>query len=89
VSLRNAADSVSLSVRDEGLGIAPEYHKKIFEKFFRVPTGDIHNAKGYGLGLNYVSSVIRSHEGTIVVESEPGKGSCFTVTLPRQEAAGT
>ncbi len=87
VSLRNATDSVSLSVKDEGLGIAPEYHKKIFEKFFRVPTGDVHNAKGYGLGLNYVASVIRSHEGTIAVESEPGKGSCFTITLPRQGAA--
>ena len=87
VSLQNSDDSVRLSVKDQGLGIAPEYHKKIFEKFFRVPTGDVHNAKGYGLGLNYVASVIRSHDGTIIVESEPGKGSCFTITLPRQGAA--
>ncbi len=84
VSLKNAVDSVSLSVKDEGLGIAAEYQKKIFEKFFRVPTGDVHNTKGYGLGLNYVASVIRSHGGRIDLQSEPGKGSCFTITLPRQ-----
>jgi len=87
VSLNNAVDSVSLSVKDEGPGIAPEYQKKIFEKFFRVPTGDVHNAKGYGLGLNYVASVMKSHEGTINVESTLGKGSCFTITLPRQTGA--
>ncbi|MBT1710040.1 HAMP domain-containing histidine kinase [Fulvivirgaceae bacterium PWU5] len=84
VSLKNAVNSVSLSVKDEGLGIAAEYQKKIFEKFFRVPTGDVHNTKGYGLGLNYVASVIRSHGGRIDVQSEPGKGSCFIITLPRQ-----
>jgi two-component system phosphate regulon sensor histidine kinase PhoR len=84
VSLKNAADSVCLSVKDEGLGIAAEYQKKIFEKFFRVPTGDVHNTKGYGLGLNYVASVVRTHGGRIDVQSELGKGSCFTITLPRQ-----
>ncbi|MBT1689811.1 sensor histidine kinase [Dawidia soli] len=86
VSLKNAADSVSLSVKDEGLGIAAEYQKKIFEKFFRIPTGDVHNTKGYGLGLHYVASVIRSHGGRIDLQSKPGKGSCFTIILPRQGA---
>ncbi len=75
---------LNLLVQDNGIGIAPEYQSKVFEKFFRVPTGDVHNVKGYGLGLNYVSSVVQKHGGKIEVESEPGQGSCFKVVLPKK-----
>ena len=74
--------SIVLTVADNGMGIASEYQGKIFDKFFRVPTGDKHNIKGYGLGLSYVAEVVKSHKGAISVDSEPGKGSTFTVTLP-------
>ena len=76
-------DAVVLTVADKGIGIAPGYKNKIFEKFFRVPTGDTHNAKGYGLGLSYVAHVVEKHYGQILVDSTPGGGTKFTITLPR------
>jgi two-component system phosphate regulon sensor histidine kinase PhoR len=79
-------DIVELKVTDNGIGIAKEFQRKIFDKFFRVPMGDRHNIKGYGLGLSYVSEIVRRHMGYIEVESEPGKGTRFTVKLPRKEA---
>lgn len=80
----NANESeISLSVTDKGIGIAPEYQNKVFDKFFRVPTGDTHNVKGYGLGLNYVASVVKQHSGQIAVQSEMGQGSTFCITLPK------
>lgn len=85
VTLKNLSDSVVFSVADQGLGIAPEYQKRIFEKFFRVPTGNIHNIKGYGLGLSYAAQVIRHHRGSLTVESALGKGSTFVITLPKNE----
>lgn len=72
----------TLSVKDNGLGIDPAYKDKVFEKFFRVPTGDRHNIKGYGLGLSYVAHIVRQHNGHIHVESEAGKGSEFIIKLP-------
>jgi two-component system, OmpR family, phosphate regulon sensor histidine kinase PhoR len=77
---------VELRVSDNGIGIANEYRSKIFEQFFRVPGGDKHNIKGYGLGLSYVNHIIRRHQGFIEVESELGKGSTFTVKVPFEEA---
>ncbi len=75
-----------LRISDNGVGIATEYKTKIFYKFFRVPTGDRHNIKGYGLGLSYVNDILKRHHGFIEVESEPGKGSTFIVKLPYKEA---
>jgi two-component system, OmpR family, phosphate regulon sensor histidine kinase PhoR len=79
-------DIIELKVSDNGIGIAKEYQRKIFDKFFRVPMGDRHNIKGYGLGLSYVSEIVQRHMGFIVVDSEIGKGTSFTIKLPRKEA---
>ncbi|MEJ7643622.1 MAG: HAMP domain-containing sensor histidine kinase [Chryseolinea sp.] len=84
ISLTCSPHTVGFEIKDEGPGIAKEYHGKIFEKFFRVPGGNVHNTKGHGLGLNYVAEVIKKHHGTINVESTLGNGSCFTVELPKK-----
>ena len=73
---------LELKVSDNGIGIAHQYQGKVFDKFFRVPMGDKHNIKGYGLGLSYVAEIVKKHEGTIHVESVLGKGSAFIVKLP-------
>ena len=72
-----------ISVSDNGIGIPREYHRKIFEKFFRVPTGNIHNVKGYGLGLNYVKMIAKAHKWRLRVDSELNKGSIFTLIIPQ------
>ncbi len=83
VELKGAEDSVILSVKDNGIGIPTAYKGKIFDKFFRVPHGDTHNAKGYGLGLSYVAQVVERHKGAIEVQGEPGEGANFIITLPK------
>jgi two-component system phosphate regulon sensor histidine kinase PhoR len=71
-----------ITVQDKGIGIPTEYFNKIFDKFFRVPSGDVHNHKGYGLGLSFVKNVIEKHKGKIEVKSNLHEGSEFTITIP-------
>ena len=78
----NNYSGINLQIKDDGKGISNEFQDKIFDKFFRVPTDDVHDTKGHGLGLSYVAAVVRLHGGTISVESEEGIGTSFTIFLP-------
>jgi two-component system, OmpR family, phosphate regulon sensor histidine kinase PhoR len=79
----NNYSGINLQIKDDGKGISKVFQDKIFDKFFRVPTDDVHDTKGHGLGLSYVAAVVRLHGGTISVESEEGIGTCFNVFLPK------
>jgi two-component system phosphate regulon sensor histidine kinase PhoR len=74
--------SIVFSIKDNGIGIDKKYQRKIFEKFYRVPTGNIHNVKGFGIGLSYVKDIVLSHKGSITVKSELHKGTTFNITFP-------
>ena len=82
VTTKNTEGYLELSVQDNGIGIASSEKEKIFDKFYRVPTGNIHNAKGFGLGLSYVKGIVEKHHGRISVQSIQGSGSTFRIILP-------
>ena len=82
VSTASEQDYAVLRVEDHGIGIAKQDQAHIFEKFYRVSTGDVHDVKGFGIGLNYVSQVVALHHGRISLDSTPGQGTTFTIQLP-------
>lgn len=82
VKTSNHGNLLRIAIKDNGIGISKEQQKHIFDKFYRVPTGDIHDVKGFGLGLNYVLYVVEAHQGRISVESELEKGSTFIIEIP-------
>jgi two-component system phosphate regulon sensor histidine kinase PhoR len=89
IATRSDDQGVTLSVADNGIGIAPSEQRKIFDRLYRVPTGNIHNAKGFGLGLSYVRTVVERHGGRIKVESVPGSGSTFHIFIPFEHVRTT
>jgi len=82
ITSSNNSRGVLIAVEDNGIGMTKAVQSKIFERFYRQTSGNIHNVKGFGLGLNYVKAVLEANRGTISVQSEPGKGSRFEVFLP-------
>ena len=85
VQTYNHGKSICIKIQDNGIGMNKETAKRVFEKFYRAHTGNIHNVKGFGLGMSYVKTVVDVHKGKIKVESTLGKGSCFTVEVPLAE----
>lgn len=82
ISVKDGEKALVLEVGDNGIGVREDDQKKIFEKFFRVPTGNVHNVKGFGLGLNYVKQIIEAHRGKITLKSHLGEGCTFRIYLP-------
>lgn len=82
VNTLNRDGGIVISVADRGIGMSKSVQSKIFERFYRQASGDIHDVKGFGLGLNYVKAIVDAHKGVITVSSEPGKGSKFEIYLP-------
>jgi two-component system phosphate regulon sensor histidine kinase PhoR len=82
VTTINENDSLVVGIEDNGIGINTSNQKKIFDKLYRVPDGNLHNFKGFGLGLSYVKTIVEKHGGKVRLESEPEKGTKFEVILP-------
>ncbi|NQV02024.1 MAG: HAMP domain-containing histidine kinase [Bacteroidia bacterium] len=82
VTTGNRSGQFFFQVEDKGMGMSQDVQKRVFDKFFRVTTGNVHNIKGFGLGLSYVKAIVLTHQGEIQLTSEPGKGSRFIISLP-------
>ncbi|WP_339702954.1 HAMP domain-containing sensor histidine kinase [Algoriphagus aquimarinus] len=85
IEAKDDVDQVFITIKDEGIGMNKDAQRKIFDKFYRVPTGNVHDVKGFGLGLSYVKAMLEAHKGGIQVSSELGKGSSFTINLPKKQ----
>jgi two-component system phosphate regulon sensor histidine kinase PhoR len=82
VSTKNERNNIVLTVEDNGIGMSKETISRIFDKFFRAHTGNVHNVKGFGLGLSYVKKIVEAHGGNVQVSSKLGVGSTFEITIP-------
>jgi signal transduction histidine kinase len=81
IQTSNNINDLIIEILDKGIGIEKEYQNKVFDKFYRIPTNNIHNVKGFGLGLAYIKTIIELHGGTIKLDSKKNTGTIFTITL--------
>jgi two-component system phosphate regulon sensor histidine kinase PhoR len=87
VSTKNLLNGIEMIIKDNGVGMSKEARKHIFDKFYRIPTGNVHNIKGFGLGLSYVKAMVEAHEGKVSVKSELGKGSELIIFFPQKNVS--
>jgi two-component system, OmpR family, phosphate regulon sensor histidine kinase PhoR len=86
IDLSISDDQLVLSIEDQGLGIEKRYQKKVFQKFFRVPTGNLYKVKGFGIGLYYVKKIVEKHQWKLIMESKPGEGTIFKIIIPKKDS---